>query len=779
MKVHFNLKKQMKPILTAGMPKKQGDMMYTQYNDLIIETDIKTSRILREIPFESLQCFDIRDDYMVVCSKGIVVYNVVLEMQEDFIPLSKSEACAMFIDELELSDSKPKIFSVIVGRVDGSVSKIDLISKALVWSYRMDNMITKMVRFENMVCSTDSNELWIYRGGEDLLKYQEPDVVGIAYNGDHVYTISREGILAIPEKSKRISLGMRCDFMVGDSKFLYVCKGRTVYTYSYDGRFQRKRDILGSESEMVQSMVKIGKEDVSFEDESEENGSPNGKELYESCGENSDDCYEDESGSDDGFKKRKYSTDMRNDALEGDVEEDDEMAIEGISKDMILTNEQEILFVDENLRVTSIIVGNNDEVTDMKQWNDVLFVATNSGRLRYTFIDDCSGDYAFTGHIIPAHGEAIMSLSIHEDFLMTVSRDKKAILWKIGSEDVSSQKRRLSLSRIRTLENSLGGLNGCALGVSIFVLAGSDQILQIWDYKDNVFMERVHDKEINGVEINEERGLIATCSQDKKAKVLNFEGRILHVLSGHTKGVWSVGFGKNLMATCSADTTVKVWKIETFECIGTLTGHRSGVLKGGFYKNDEKFISGCATGEMKVWDVKKKICEMNIGVHKGMAWSFISAPTLITSGGGSIAFFEDDSLDVEAKRIEKKNKKEMQAIELDKCLRNNLNVKAVEILSKTEDYKLLFKTLVKCYRERSEEVFDIFEDKQKVLFDVVLKQGTFKNCVVIQWIIEEGFKRKWKMSNEVVDKIHKITEKHSCSIDSIYSTLLGFTIFER
>lgn len=779
MKVHFNLKKQMKPILTGGMPKKQGDMMYTQYNDLIIETDIKTSQILREIPFESLQCFDIRDDYMVVCSKGIVVYNVALEVQEDIIPLSKSEACAMFIDELVLSGSKPRIFSVVVGRVDGSVSKIDLIIKAPVWSYRMDNMITKMVKFGSMVCSTDSNELWIYKGGEDLLKYQEPDVVGMAHDGNNVYTVSREGILTIPEKSKRISLGMRCDFMVGDGKFLYVCKGQTVYTYSYDGRFQQKRDILRSESEMVRGMVKTGKEDASFEDESEENGSPNGKERYEGCGENSDDCYEDESGSDDGFKKRKHSTDMRSGAFEEDVEADDEMAIEGMSKDIILTNEQEILFVDESLRVTSIIIGNNDEVTDMKQWNDVLFVATNSGRLRYTFVDDCSGNYAFTGQIIPAHGEAIMSLSIHEDFLMTVSKDKKAILWKIGLEDTSGQKRRLSLSRIRTLENSLGGLNGCVLGTSIFVLVGSDQILQIWDYKDNVFTERIHDKEINGVEINEERKLIATCSQDKKAKVLNFEGRILHVLSGHTKGVWNVGFGKNLMATCSADTTVKVWKIETFECIGTLTGHRSGVLKGGFYKNDEKFISGCATGEMKVWNVKRKICEMNIGVHKGMAWSFISTPFLITSGGGSIAFFEDDSLDVEAKRIEKKNEKEMEAIELDKCLRNNLNVKAVEILSKTEDYKLLFKTLVKCYRERSDEIFGIFEDKQKVLFDVVLKQGTFKNCVVIQWIIEEGFKRKWKMSNEVVDKIHKITEKHSCSIDSIYSTLLGFTIFER
>ncbi|WEL38570.1 WD40 domain-containing protein [Encephalitozoon hellem] len=780
MKVHFNLRKQMKPILTSGMPKRQGDMLYTQCNDFIVETDIKTSRILREIPFESLQCFDIKGDYMVVCSKGIVVYNIALESQEDVIALSKSEVCTMLIDELVLSDSKPSVFSIIVGRVDGSVSKIDLMSKTPVWSYRMENMITKMAKFGSMVCSADPNELWIYKGGEDLLKYREPDVVGIAYDGHHICTVSREGILSIPEKSKKVSLGVRCDLMVGDEKHLYVCKGRTVYTYSYNGKFQQKRDVLGTENEALHLAVKSGKVDASFEDESEENESPNVRERREICGENSDDCYEDESGSDEGFKKRKHNDDMRSGMKEEEAEVDDEMAIEGISKDIILTNEQEILFVDEDMRVTSIIVGNNDEITDMGQWNDVLFVATNSGRLRYTFIDDTLGSYAFTGHIVPAHNEAIMSLSIHGDFLMTTSKDKKAIFWKIGLKDTSlGQKKALSLTRIRTLENGLGGLNGCALGNTIFVLAGSDQILQIWDYKDNVFMERVHEKEINGVKINEERRLIATCSQDKKAKVFDFEGRLLHVLSGHTKGVWSVDFGKNLIATCSADTTIKVWNMNTFECVGTLTGHRSGVLKGEFYKNDERFISGCATGEMKVWNVKKKMCEMNIGVHKGMAWSLISAPLLITSGNGAIAFFEDDSLDVEAKRIEMKNEKEMQAIELERCLRNNLNVKAVEILSKTDDYKQLFRTLVKCYRDGSDEIFNIFEGKQKVLFDVILKQGTFKNCVVIQWIIEEGLKRKWKMSNEVIDKIHKITEKHSYSIDSIYSTLLGFTIFER
>ncbi|CAD26538.1 putative WD-repeat protein [Encephalitozoon cuniculi GB-M1] len=779
MKTHFNLKKQMKPILTAGMPKRQGDMLYTQYNNLIIETDVKTFRIAREIPFGSIKCFDVRDDYMIVCSTEIVVYNLVRGMAEEVVSLSRSEACAVFIDELVVSGEKPSVLSAVVGGVDGSVSKIDLVNRTPVWSYKMENMIVRLAGLGGMVCSADSNELWIYKGGDELLKYQEPDVVGIAYNGRDVCTVSREGILAILEKSKRISLGMGCDFMTGDDEHLYVCRGRMIYVYDYDGKVQYRKDILGEERQGMESVVRLRKEDDSFEDESEENGSPNGKEWSGTRGSSSNDCYEDESGTDDGLKRRRQTVDMRNNSPKETVEADDGMAIEGMSKDIILTNEQEIFLVDEGT-IVSAIIGNNDEVTDMKRWNDVLFVATNSGRLRYTFIDTCPGSYAFRGHIVPAHDEAIMSLSISGDFLMTGSRDKKAILWKISLRDAENgQEKSLSLKMINTLENSLGGINGCVLGASIFVLVGSDQILQIWDYRDNVFMERIHDKEINGVEINEERKLIATCSQDKNAKILDFEGRVLHVLSGHTKGVWCVSFGKNLMATCSADTTVKIWKIETFECTGTLSGHRSAVLKAQFYRNDEKLVSGCATGEMKVWNVKKKICEMNLDVHRDRVWAFINTPLLITSGNGSIAFFEDDSLEVANSMIEKKNEKEMQAIEVERCLRNNLNVKAAEILSRTDDYKVLFKTLVRCYKERSDEVFSIFEDKPKMLFDVILKQGTFKNCVVIQWLLEEALKRRWRMSDEVAGKIHKILEKHSRSIDGIYSTLLGFTIFER
>ena len=39
----------------------------------------------------------------------------------------------------------------------------------------------------------------------------------------------------------------------------------------------------------------------------------------------------------------------------------------------------------------------------------------------------------------------------------------------------------------------------------------------------------------------------------------------------------------------------------------------------------------------------------------------------------------------------------------------------VEILSEVKDYRSLITTLIKCNGERSDEVFGIFKDKQKML----------------------------------------------------------------
>ncbi len=63
---------------------------------------------------------------------------------------------------------------------------------------------------------------------------------------------------------------------------------------------------------------------------------------------------------------------------------------------------------------------------------------------------------------------------------------------------------------------------------------------------------------------------VATGSRDKTAKVWDSESlKLLGSLKGHKKSVWDVKFSPwdQLVITSSADTTLKVWNIPTFECM--------------------------------------------------------------------------------------------------------------------------------------------------------------------------------------------------------------------
>ncbi|TBU19761.1 WD40 domain-containing protein [Ordospora colligata] len=782
MKAHFSLKRQLRPILTHGTPRIQDRRLYTQCNGSIIETDMDTFEVIRDIPFERVSCFDVQEGMLVVCNESIKVYDLARGEVKDTVCTSKAEVCAMYIDVIEGIGSQSERIMVVVGRIDGSVSKVDVGNKKVVWSYRMANIIFMLGKAGDVIYSLDCNEMWISNDGKIQRKCEEPEIIGVAYNKGILYSVTRQGILTKWENvPKRVDLGIECDRMAGDEKHVYVCKGMSMYVYDYDGKFKIKRDILTGEDDGEARCSKLRGEEMSLDDDSGMHMTPSSSMNVNGFYEESEDCYEDESGSEEGNKTRhevkkiKTTYDMR-DSVEGESDDEDGMAIERIGKGVIVSSEQEIFFVDDEMKTIASVIGNNDEITDLKQWNDVLFVATNSGRLRYAVVDERSGEYAFCAEIVVAHQDAIISLSVYGDFLMSVSKDKTAILWHIEPEFNSKKTNKtVNLRRMKTLRNSLSELNGCCLGSNIFVIVGSDQILQIWDYKENVYVGKIHDKEINGVAMNEQRRLIATCSQDKTAKILDFEGRVLHVLLGHTKGIWSVSFGQGLIATCSADSTIRLWEMDTFSCVGTLSGHKSGVLKGVFCINGEKLITSCATGEIKVWDIKKKVCEMNIGVHRDKVWAMMSTTRLISGGNGAIAFFEDDSLKVANEELEKKNLKESQSIEIEKCIQNNMNIRAVEILLSTDNYSQLFKVLIRCYRAKESEVFDVIDGKHKKLFEAILKQGTFKNSATIHWLIEEGLRRKWSISKELINKMYLLTEKHSLLIDEIYSHLLGFT----
>ena len=78
-------------------------------------------------------------------------------------------------------------------------------------------------------------------------------------------------------------------------------------------------------------------------------------------------------------------------------------------------------------------------------------------------------------------------------------------------------------------------------------------------------------------------------------------------LKGHREAVTSVAFRPTnpaLLATGSNDRTVKIWNIDTKECIKTLKGHASNVTSVAFHPTNPTLLApGSEDNTAKIWNV--------------------------------------------------------------------------------------------------------------------------------------------------------------------------------
>jgi len=91
----------------------------------------------------------------------------------------------------------------------------------------------------------------------------------------------------------------------------------------------------------------------------------------------------------------------------------------------------------------------------------------------------------------------------------------------------------------------------------------------------------------------------------------------IKIFRGHTNGVMCLQFDDNILATGSYDSSIKIWDIDTGECIRTLKGHVSGVRTLQF--DDNKLISGSLDKTIKVWNWRTGKCIATWGGSNGHA----------------------------------------------------------------------------------------------------------------------------------------------------------------
>ncbi|KAF9098174.1 hypothetical protein BGX29_007744 [Mortierella sp. GBA35] len=87
----------------------------------------------------------------------------------------------------------------------------------------------------------------------------------------------------------------------------------------------------------------------------------------------------------------------------------------------------------------------------------------------------------------------------------------------------------------------------------------------------------------------------------------------LKAFRGHTDGVMCLQFDDSFLITGSYDNTVKVWNIETGECLRTLTGHALCVRALHF--DEAKLITGSMDRTLKIWNYHTGQCIRTLQGH--------------------------------------------------------------------------------------------------------------------------------------------------------------------
>jgi WD40 repeat protein len=230
-----------------------------------------------------------------------------------------------------------------------------------------------------------------------------------------------------------------------------------------------------------------------------------------------------------------------------------------------------------NVRPTEVVVldGVHDKRVMVKQLLDaddeVLCLALSAdgkklasgGCDRLVHVWDLSGGYDHIKELPPIenHADWVFGIAFTPDGkrLATASRDKTAKLWDIDAKE-----------SILTFPNHQNPVYGVAIKAdgTVGYSVGEDNQLRAW----------------------------TAAAEGKQIRASGGHGRVILKLVAHPK--------QPLLATCSADQTVRLWNADNGSLVRTLSGHHDYVYAVAISPDGNLIASGAFDGEVRIWKIK-------------------------------------------------------------------------------------------------------------------------------------------------------------------------------
>ena len=124
---------------------------------------------------------------------------------------------------------------------------------------------------------------------------------------------------------------------------------------------------------------------------------------------------------------------------------------------------------------------------------------------------------------------------------------------------------------------------------------------------------------------------VVSGSRDATLRMWDIEtGQCLHVLVGHVAAVRCVQYDGRLVVSGAYDYMVRVWNPETEECLHTLSGHTNRVYSLQF--DGIHVVSGSLDTSIRVWDVETGSCKHALMGHQSLTSGMELRNNILVSG---------------------------------------------------------------------------------------------------------------------------------------------------